>query len=251
MTIQALLIVCPLAMLAGFVDSVAGGGGLISLPAYFMAGLRPALAAGTNKLSACLGTMASVWRYHKSGRIRYAGALPAALAALPGSYLGTMLLLHINPDFLKWMVIIALPFVAAMVLIKKPGESRKRAVSAKWIPLVSSIIGLTVGFYDGMIGPGTGTFLILLFTTFAGMEVVEASASAKVVNLASNLASLITLLVNQSVLIPLGLAAAVFSIGGNLLGATYTVKRGAGFVRVILLCVLTLLLAKLVLDMVT
>lgn len=251
MSLQAILIVCPLALLAGFVDAVAGGGGLISLPAYYLAGLSPTLSAGTNKLSACFGTLASVFRYHKSGKINYPAALPAALMALIGSVLGTRVLLNIDPQMVRLLVIFALPVVAAVVLLKKDGLTAKKRVSDRFLPAASALIGLAVGFYDGLVGPGTGTFLILLMTLLLGMEAVEASASAKVVNLASNAASLVTLLLSGSVLVTLGLCAAGFSVLGNLLGASFTVRRGAGFVRGMLLCVMTLLLAKMVLDVVT
>lgn len=251
LTLSMLLWVCPLAFLAGFIDSVAGGGGLISLPAYYLAGLPPTLAAGTNKLSACLGTTASVFRYHKSGRINFKAALPAALLALPGSYLGTQLLLIIPEQTVRVMVIAALPLVAVVVLFKKNGLSRQTPLKAGLFIPVCALIGLAVGFYDGLVGPGTGTFLILAMTLLMGMDAVDASGSAKIVNLASNAASLITLLVNGSVFFALGLPAAVFAIAGNTLGANMTIRRGAGFVRIMLLVILALLLAKMVFDVIT
>lgn len=250
-TFEMLLIVCPLAFLAGFVDSVAGGGGLISLPAYYLAGLSPTLAAGTNKLSASIGTMASVYRYQKSGKILWRAGLPAALLALPGSALGTQVLLHIPQNVVRWLVIIALPVVAVVVLRQRKDLVLEAKVPEKYLILACGLIGFFIGFYDGLVGPGTGTFLILAFTMLLGMDAVNASGSAKVVNLASNIASLITLLFSGSVLFGLGLPAAVFGMAGNLLGAGMTVKKGGGFIRVMLLFVLALLLAKMVYDMVT
>jgi Predicted permeases len=250
-TFEMLLIVCPLALLAGFVDSVAGGGGLISLPAYYLAGLPPTLAAGTNKLSASIGTMASVYRYQKSGKIIWRAGLPAALMALPGSALGTQVLLHIPQNAVRWLVIIALPVVALVVLKQNKNLAVKARVPEKWLVIACFLIGFLIGFYDGLVGPGTGTFLILAFTMLLGMDAVGASGSAKVVNLASNIASLVTLLFSGSVLFALGLPAAVFGMAGNLIGASMTVKKGGGFIRVMLLVVLGLLLAKMVYDMVT
>lgn len=244
------LIVCPLALLAGFVDSVAGGGGLISLPAYYLAGLPPTLAAGTNKLSAAVGTAASTYKYYKGGKIDLSLAVPAALAALPGSYLGTRLLLVIPENVIKIMMLAALPIVAAIVLFHKDGLVGKKRVSNQWLPLVCAFIGFAVGFYDGLVGPGTGTFLILGMTLFAGMEAVEASGSAKVVNLASNIASLATLLVSRQVLLPLGLCAAVFAAIGNTLGAGITMKRGTKFIRLMMIVVILLLLAKMGYDVI-
>ena len=250
-TFEMLLLVCPLAFLAGFVDSVAGGGGLISLPAYYLAGLSPTLAAGTNKLSASIGTLAATYRYQKSGKIMWRAGLPAALLALPGSALGTQVLLHIPQNAVRWLVIIALPLVALVVLRQKKDLVTEAKVPEKHLLLACGLIGFFIGFYDGLVGPGTGTFLILAFTMLLGMDAVAASGSAKVVNLASNVASLTTLLISGSVLFGLGLPAAVFGMTGNLLGAGMTVKKGGGFIRVMLLLVLALLLAKMVYDMVT
>ena len=246
-TWQMFLIVCPLAFLAGFVDSVAGGGGLISLPAYYMAGLPPILAAGTNKLSACLGTFAASGRFLLGGKVNGWVALMAALGALPGSWLGTMLLQHIPENAIRVMMLVIIPLVA-LVVLKEKNLSPRRAIPDKAVKPVSFAIGLAVGFYDGLVGPGTGTFLILLFTMVVGLEAISASGTAKLVNLASNVASLTELLLAGQVLIGLGIPAAACAIGGNLLGANMTIRRGGGFVRRMLMVVLALLLAKMVLD---
>ena len=248
-TWQMFLIVCPLVFLAGFVDSVAGGGGLISLPAYYLAGLPPVTAAGTNKLSACLGTMAASGRYLAGHEVDGRAALLAALGAFPGSWMGTAVLRHIPEQAIRVMMVAAIPVVAVVVLRKK------RLGGARLIPTrldapVSFLIGLGVGFYDGLIGPGTGTFLILLFTSLMGMEAVMASGTAKLVNLTSNAASLLSLLLAGKVALLLGLPAAACGIAGNLLGAGMTIKRGSGFIRGMLMIVLALLLAKMILDMI-
>ena len=154
-TWQMFLIVCPLTFLAGFVDSVAGGGGLISLPAYYLAGLPPVLAAGTNKLSACLGTVAASGRFIAGKKVDWPVALLAALGALPGSWLGTTLLQHIPESTIRVMMIAAIPLVAAVVLRRgKRLEGVCRVPDAALRP-VSLCIGLVIGFYDGLVGPGT------------------------------------------------------------------------------------------------
>ena len=249
LTWQMCLIVCPLVFLAGFVDSVAGGGGLISLPAYYLAGLPPVTAAGTNKLSACLGTLAASGRYLLGHEVNGQAALLAALGAFPGSWLGTALLKRIPEQMIRVMMIAAIPLVAVVVLRKKT-LGGQRLTPARLDRPVSFLIGLGVGFYDGLIGPGTGTFLILLFTSLMGMEAVMASGTAKLVNLTSNLASLLSLLLAGRVMLLLGLPAAACGIAGNLLGASMTIKKGTGFIRLMLMIVLALLLAKMVFDMV-
>ena len=249
-TWQMLLTVCPMVFLAGFVDSAAGGGGLISLPAYYLAGLPPVLAAGTNKLSACLGTVASSARFLAGGKVQGRTALLAVCGALPGSWLGTTLLQHIPENAVRVMMLILIPVVAAVVLLRRGQLGGVQRVPDGALQPVSFLIGLAVGFYDGLVGPGTGAFLIILFTMVLGMEAVTASGTAKLVNLASNVASLVTLLGAGQVLFALGLPAAVCGILGNLLGARMTIRRGAGFVRGMLVAVLALLLAKMLLDVV-
>ena len=243
------LIVCPLVFLAGLIDSVAGGGGLISLPAYMAAGLSPLQAAGTNKLSACLGTVASTTRFVRDRKIDWKAGVFAALGAFPGSWLGALLQQHIPQETIRVLMIVAIPLVAVVVLRKKNMDGRLIVTENFYRPLAFAI-GLAIGFYDGLIGPGTGTFLILMFTMMLGMEAVMASGTAKVVNLTSNVAALCSYLTNepQNVLFALALPAALCGIAGNWIGASLTVKKGVGFIRWMLLVVLVLLLAKMVLD---
>ncbi|MBR3763585.1 MAG: TSUP family transporter [Clostridia bacterium] len=247
LTWQTFAIVCPLVFLAGFIDSIAGGGGLISLPAYYLAGLNPALAAGTNKLSAGLGTIVSAWRYIRGRRVLWRIGLMAALGAFPGSWLGAQVLQAVPENAVRIMMIAAIPLVALVVLRQRGGMSRRRT-PVEWDAPVALAIGLAVGFYDGLVGPGTGTFLILAFTMLLGMEGVMASGTAKIVNLTSNLAALLALMTTGNVLLLLGLPAAFCGMAGNWLGAGLTMKRGTRMIRAVLLVVLALLLAKMVYD---
>lgn len=247
-TWQMYLIVCPLVFLAGLIDSIAGGGGLISLPAYYMAGLDPALAAGTNKLSAGMGTLASSTRFIRGRKVDWRVGLIAALGAFPGSWLGSMVLRLIPEDAVRLMMIAAIPLVACVVLRRRDSLENRSLVQARWTAPASLAVGLVIGFYDGLVGPGTGTFLILCFTMLLGMEAVMASGTAKIVNLTSNVAALVNLAGSGDVLISLGLPAAVCGMAGNWLGASLTIKRGTGFIRGVLLVVLGLLLAKMVYD---
>ena len=250
-TLEMLLIVCPLALLAGFIDSVAGGGGLISLPAYYLAGLPPVLAAGTNKLSAALGTVVASARYAKAKQVHWLVALTAVIGALPGSFIGAMLLQMIPANTMRIIVIAAIPLVAAVVLRRKNSLVAKELLPKKYMVPVSLLTGLVIGFYDGLVGPGTGTFLILLFTLILGIDAVKSSGTAKIVNLASNVSALVTLLISGQVLYLLGLPAAVCAMAGGYLGSGMTIKRGAGFIKWMLIAVLALLLAKMVYDVVT
>ena len=249
LTWQTFAIVCPLVFLAGFIDSIAGGGGLISLPAYYLAGLPAPLAAGTNKLSAGVGTIASTFRYIRGGKVLWRVGLLGAAGAIPGSWLGALLLQAIPEAAVRTMMILAIPLVAAVVLRQRSGISVRR-VPVQWDLPMAAAIGFGIGFYDGLVGPGTGTFLILMFTMALGMEAVMASGTAKVVNLTSNVAALISLATTGNVLIALGLPAAVCGIAGNYVGSGLALKKGAKIIRPMFFVVLALLLLRLVTDMI-
>lgn len=248
-TPQMLLMVCPLIFLAGFVDSVAGGGGLISLPAYYLAGLPPSLAGGTNKLSAVMGTAVSTVKYARNGYIDWRAGVASLLGAIPGAMLGAFLLTWLPETYVRAGVIIALPLVALVVLRNKDLSPRASLVPPRFALAACFAIGLVVGIYDGLVGPGTGTFLILAYVMLLGKEALMASGTAKLINLGSNLGALIALVGTGHVLYALALPAAAFGIAGNLLGASLAIKKGAAFVRLLLLMVLGLLLLKLVMDL--
>ena len=250
LTPTMLLIVCPLALLAGFIDSIAGGGGMISLPAYYLAGLSPALAAGTNKLSAMMGTSLATVSYARAGKLDYRVGVPAALGALVCSALGALLMASLPANVVRILVLGCIPVAAVFTLRgrKRATEPRVHTPAAtRWVSLA---IGCGVGFYDGLIGPGTGTFLILLFLQVFMMEEVMASGTAKLVNLASNAAALASLIVTGDVLFLLGIPAGLCSMLGAALGSRLTIRKGGKFVRIMMLAVLGLLLAKILADMV-
>lgn len=235
------LIVCPLVFLAGFMDSIAGGGGLISLPAYLIAGLPAHLASGTNKMSSMFGTALAVGRYAKDGRIRYRAALPAAIGALPGAWLGARLQMLIPERVVQIFMLVAIPVIAVTLLLRgnrldHPAQGRECKI---W---VCFFIGLGIGAYDGFFGPGTGTFLMMAFSALCGMDLVTAGGSARLVNLASNLAALLSFAAGSSVLPLLALPAAVCSMLGAYLGSHLAVKKGARIIRPMFFVVLALLL---------
>ena len=242
------LIVCPLVFIAGFVDAIAGGGGLISLPAYYLAGLPAVTAAGTNKLSACMGTMLATYSYGRAGCIEKRIGLASAAGALIASALGVLVMKQLPDDAIRLLVICCLPVVAVFTLRGRKSEVVRKAFSPLRTMVYALLIGLAIGFYDGLVGPGTGTFLILLFAHVFGLDDVHASGTAKVTNLCSNLAALSSLFLAGNVLWLLGLPAGLCSMAGAALGSRLTVKKGAKFIRGMMLIVLTLLLVKMVTD---
>ncbi len=248
LSLMTYLLVCPLIFLAGFIDSIAGGGGLISLPAYYLAGLPPALAAGTNKMGAFMGTAVATGKYASKGHIPWKMGLWALLGSLPGSYLGAELLQLLPEYYVKLGVLIALPLVALFVLIRKDSLTPKARVPENWSLPACFIIGLVIGLYDGLVGPGTGTFLQLLFVSLIGMEVLKASGAARLVNLCSNIGALISFIISGQVLYALALPAALFGMAGNYLGSSLAIKKGVGLIRLLLIVVLGLLMAALAWD---
>jgi uncharacterized membrane protein YfcA len=247
-TMTQYLIVCPLVFLAGLIDSIAGGGGLISLPAYLAAGIPPHLAIGTNKMGSAMGTVVSTARYAKNGYIKVKLSLCAALLAIAGSVIGAHLSMLASETVLKAMMLVALPVVAFYVLKNKDlGEQEEnKEVSEKKMILITMGAALVIGCYDGFYGPGTGTFLLLVLTGLAGMDIRSASGTTKVINLSSNIAALTTFLINGKVLIPLGLAAGVFCIAGHYIGSGLVVKNGLKIVRPVVLVVLLCLFVKII-----
>ncbi len=248
LTLQMYLIVCPLAMLAGFVDSVAGGGGLISLPAYYLAGLPASVAAGTNKMSACMGTVLATYSYGKAGCIEKRIGLWSALGSFIASVLGVLVMKQLSDQAMRTLVLCCLP-VAAIFTLRGHKQKERRYFAPGKEAMLSLLIGLLIGFYDGLVGPGTGTFLILLFVNVFGMQDVMASGTSKVTNLSSNLAALTSLFLSGDVLWMLGLPAGLCSMLGAALGSRMTITKGSKFIRAMMLFVLTLLLVKMVTDM--
>lgn len=236
--------------LAGFVDAAAGGGGLISLPAYLFAGLPPHFAYGTNKFSAACGTSFATANYFRRGAVDLRTALAAAAGSFAGSALGTRLVLVLPDAVLKGMLLVLLPCAAAVILRHRtlPDEDHAEALPQGKKLLLALGIGLAIGCYDGLVGPGTGTFAILAFTAFMGYSLRRAGGNAKVLNLASNYASLALYLRAGYVLYAVALPCAAGNILGGILGSHLALKKGGRFIRPMLLAVLALLLAKIGLD---
>lgn len=240
------LIILPLIFLAGFMDSIAGGGGLISLPAYLIAGIPIHQAMGTNKLSSSLGSLSAslTFLWHKKLWLKL--AFFAAFFAFGGAYLGTRLALLISASHLKTLLIGVLPVMALFILRKRPEQTFTQELETPWFKI--ALISFFVGMYDGLIGPGTGTLLIFGFVALVKMSYTQASANAKVVNLASGLASLVAFSMSGNVNVGLGLWAALFSIAGNISGSHLAIKLGKKIIQPMLIIVLGLLMLKLIWD---
>ena len=235
--------------LAGFVDGIGGGGGIISVPIYMMAGLPTHFALGTNKMSSAIGTAVSTARYLKNGFVDWSLAIPSVLLALAGSYIGTSIQLRVDETVLKYILLFVL-HAAAVLLLRKKSLPEQRGEMETWkrraIVWGASFL---IGIYDGFYGPGTGTFLLVAFCSFAKLDVRTASGNVKIVNLSSNIGALFTSLTAGKVLIGIGLIAACFSIAGHYLGSGLAIRNGTKIVRPVILCVLLLLFVKVGIEL--
>ena len=236
--------------LAGFIDSAAGGGGLISLPAYLFVGLPPHFAIGCNKFSAACGTTFSAVRFLKHGALDWQVAVISAIFSFITSFAGIRIALMIQQETLKTALVVVLPVVAVLLLVKRNfgTENNAKDIPRKKALALAAATGLLLGFYDGLIGPGTGTIAIILFSAWMKYDLKTASGNAKILNLASNYASVIAVILGGKVMYAIAVPAAVFGILGNYIGAGFALKKGTAFIRPLMIAVIALLFAKLFYD---
>ncbi|MDL4776177.1 TSUP family transporter [Actinomadura xylanilytica] len=249
MHVEQVVLLILAAAAAGWVDAVVGGGGLIQLPALMLLnpGQPVATALATNKIASIAGTSTAAVAYLRKAKPDVRVALPAAGLAVCCAAGGALCAAAISSELLKPVIMVVLLAVAAIVVLRPdlgrvPAlvlRTRRRTAAAILIP------GVPIAFYDGLIGPGTGTFLVLAFTTLLGVDFVNASANAKIINTGTNLGAVIVFAAQGHVLWALGLVMAVCNMAGALLGARMAISRGAGFVRAVLLCVVGGLVLKL------
>lgn len=244
-----IIVLCVAAATAGWIDAVVGGGGLLLLPALLL-GLphaHPATVLGTNKAVAIVGTSGAAAAYLRRTPVDVQLAIRIGLAALAGSMGGAALAGGISKDALRPMIMAVLVVVAAFVLFRPAFGAAPGAAPAgrRRVLLTIGLAGLGIGFYDGLIGPGTGTFLVLALTALLHLDLVTASATAKIVNVCTNAGALAMFSYQGMVLWQLAGLMAVFNLAGAMVGARMALKKGSGFVRGVLLTVVGALVVKL------
>ena len=239
------------AFLAGLIDAVAGGGGLVQIPALFSAfpGMPPATLLGTNKVASVAGTANAAIRYGRSVRIYWAATAPAVVAAFLFSMAGAWALTMIPAEPLRK----ALPFVLVSLLVytvakKDLGTEHAPSLSGTRERVAALLAGAVIGFYDGVFGPGTGSFLMIVFVRVFGYDFLHASASTKVVNMATNLAALLLLASKGHIWWQLGLVMAVANVAGSQVGSRLALRHGSGFVRKVFIVVVSALILKTAWD---
>jgi uncharacterized membrane protein YfcA len=239
------------AFFAGTVDAIAGGGGLITLPALLATGMPPHTALGTNKGQSVWGAAAALVSFWRAGHVDRRQAAFALPLALVGSLIGAQLVLLVDKDALRPIVIAMLIGAAALLLVKKPvAEADASPERARRYLAFALVLAFAIAAYDGFFGPGTGTFLIVGFVALCGKSLTHATADAKVVNFASNLAALAAFARDGAVLWQLALPMAVGQLAGGLLGARLALRGGARLIRAMVLAVSGALVAKLLYDLV-
>jgi uncharacterized membrane protein YfcA len=247
---EFVLLACA-AFLAGLVDAVVGGGGLIQIPAMFAVFPKevPATLVGTNKLAAVFGTAVAAGRYARRVQVAWNVAGPAAVAAFALSCVGAWTLTRVPSDFIRGLLPLVLVAVAVYTFKKKDfGAIHAPLHSGTKERLVAVGVGAAIGFYDGFFGPGTGSFLIFLFVRFFGFDFLSASAAAKFVNLACNVSALLWFGYSGHLVWRLGAMMAVCQVLGSAVGTWLAMRHGSGFVRKLFLVVVSVLILKTVVD---
>jgi len=236
---------------AGFVDAIAGGGGLIQLPALLVAAPTTPIAQvlGTNKLGSIFGTTSAAFAYSKRARPDLATALPMAVSAFIGAAGGASVATRIPTSFFK-PVILVLLIVVGLYTWRRPrlGEIESLRFSGHRHTALAALVGLVIGFYDGLFGPGTGSFLIFALVGLLGYAFLKASATAKIVNVGTNAAALLVFGYHGAIFVSLGLFLAACNITGAVVGARLAIRGGSALIRKVFLVVLFLLVLRLAWD---
>ena len=248
--ISQLFIICPLIFLGGVVDAIGGGGGLITLPAYIIAGFPVHFAIGTNKISSVMGTSMTLAKFIKNGYVPFKLATVGVIFAMFGSSLGAKTALLISDYYFKILMLAVVPLTAYYVFKSQNLmiEEKNSQITTRTF-IVCALVAFFMGFYDGFYGPGAGTFMLLLMAGAGHLSIQKANGTAKAINFATNLAAVFVYFFNGKAIIPIGITAGFFSIAGNYIGAKFFEKGGAKTVRPIILFVLSLFLVRIIYDL--
>ncbi|PGA96449.1 TSUP family transporter [Bacillus toyonensis] len=248
LSLQVIILLIAFGFLAAFIDSVVGGGGLISLPALMFVGLSPASAIATNKLAATMGTFTSAIYFIRSGKVDFKIVGKLIPLTIIGAVAGALVVKFIPPDILRPLVLIMLVFIAVYIIAKKDwGSVSTYKKMTKRKTLIFFFVILMIGFYDGFFGPGTGSFLIFAFLLI-GLDYIQAAAAGKLLNFVSNIVSLITFLFLDIIHFEYGIIMGLSMILGAYFGSKFAVQKGVGYVKTLFLLVTILLIGKNVLE---
>jgi uncharacterized membrane protein YfcA len=245
-SIFTIVLLCLAFFIAGFIDSIAGGGGLITLPSLLFAGVPPQFALGTNKLASTFGTGTAVFNFVRSKKVNWKVVAFGIVFSLGGAFVGSQTVMIFDQEIVGKIIVFMLPLGVIAVLIPRKGIISGSELTKRDLRLKIPLICLIIGFYDGFFGPGTGSFLTLSFFFFTRMKLIDATANAKVFNLMSNVGGLTAFILGSKVLFLLAIPIALSNMAGNFLGSRLAIKRGEGVIRVFLIFAFVMLLVSLV-----
>ena len=243
-TIIALII---LAFIAGFIDAVVGGGGLIQLPALLINFPNQQLPTlfGTNKIAALSGTSVAAYQYSKRITFNFRLLIVVSFFSFLASFVGAKTVSYINVDILKPIILIILILIAIYTFFKKDlGSAQTKNLTINKQILFGSLIGIIVGFYDGFFGPGTGSFFVLGFVVILGFEFVAASAYSKIINCMTNISALFVFIRQGNYMLEIAILMSVCNIIGNIIGSRVALKKGNGFIRIIFLVIVSIMILR-------
>ena len=251
--ISQLFIICPLIFIGGVIDAIGGGGGLITLPAFLIAGFPVHVSNGTNKVSSAMGTSIAFYKFMCDGYMPLKLSLCGIIFALLGSSLGARTALLISDYAFKILMLAILPITAYYVFrsqnLLREEQNTQAEINTKTY-IICILVALFMGFYDGFYGPGAGTFMLLLLAGVAKLSVQKANGVTKAINFATNIAAIAVYFMNGKVILPLGITAGCFSIMGNYIGARFFERGGAKAVRPVILIVLSIFFVRVIYDLI-
>ena len=248
------ILIFAFAFTAGFIDSIVGGGGLIQFPAMLIlfSSIPIPTLMGTNKFAAFSGTSVATVGYVKQTEVPWKSILPAIFTALIFSFLGAHVVSSIKKEDIKIIVLVLLIVVAVFTFLKKDfGLHHAPKLNVSKTLVYSLLTGVVIGFYDGFFGPGTGTFLIVIFISVFGFNFLASSVSAKLVNCATNIAALIYFIYTKQIVYELAIPVALFNMAGSFFGAKMAIKKGSAFIRTLFLFIVTCMILKFGYDIFT
>ncbi|WP_456431275.1 sulfite exporter TauE/SafE family protein [Nitratifractor sp.] len=244
--IMGLCLLILASFVAGFIDSVAGGAGLVLVPSFILAGLPPQIALGQEKLVSTLGTLSAIFNFIRSKKIRWDLVAIGVPAALIGAYLGAQAILYLDENTAGKVIVSMMPLGLLFAFLPKRNNEGKVETPLFKKTLLFPSVALIIGFYDGFFGPGTGSLLIIALHYIMGLSLVTASATSKIFNFSSNVGAFLSFFMAGKMLFAIGIPMVIASILGNYLGSHMTIKRGDNFIRPILFGMIFLLFGTLI-----
>lgn len=228
-----------IAFLAGYVDAIAGGGGMIQAPMLLLSGLSPIVVLAINKFASVAGTIAATIKYAKHKKIIWGIGLIAFIPCVLASFIGSNLIMFVDENIINWLILSSIPIAMIMLLKKRTNYTKKGAITKKDIILSTA----PIGFYDGLLGPGTGTYLAISMNRYLGIDFLHSTATAKVLNFGTNIGATIAFIIADKIIWSIALPMAAANIFGGYIGSSYAIKGGEEFIKRFIIIMLVLMLS--------